>query len=161
VDGGNACIPDAGAVCNTLGNYGPLVEPTSSSGTAPTMTGGTTIQPGLYYLTSQTEYGGDAQNFSDGYVVQQAIQITAGDAGTYLAQQVSYNSSDGCSRATLTLSFSSPTVTATQTCGNAFATNDGGNQGGSAQYTVTSTTFTIEMTGGDGTEVTQTFTLQP
>jgi hypothetical protein len=152
-----ACVDDAGTACNEVTNGGPFVETVASAGTAPTAAGGAIVL-GVYYLTADVVYGGDASSVGTGYGLQQAMRISAVDGGGYLVEQVRYSTNDGCSRGALGITASGTMLTASDDCGDVFGAEGGPPQ--SVPYTATSTSVVISMSrSGDETEV-QTYTLQ-
>ena len=140
-----------GDTCNTISGSaaGPCVVTTMSADTAPTALGGS-VSNGTYELTSSTFYG----TLPDG------ASSDDGDFGThretllvYVQTATSFNLDQFRVSGTRqdidqgTVAISGTTVTHTQTCP---APGDGGDSGGSAGFTATSSAFTLIETRGSG-----------
>jgi hypothetical protein len=88
---------------------------------------------------------------------QQAMLVT-GSGGTYLAQIVQSDPSDGCQRSNLSISLSGTNLTATPECGDPFDNDSGA--GATTPYTATSTTLSVFIPQDDGAIALENFTLQ-
>jgi hypothetical protein len=139
--------PGSGDGCNTTTLAGPCVTTQLSSATAPTPAGGT-IVAGTYNLTSSTFYGSaDAGNQQQD--VRKTLMVSLVTAVAFTLDQVD-QSGDRTDRAHGTVVISGTTVTFTPTCP---PPGDGGDKGGSASFTATSTTFTLIQAKNGSTQV--------
>lgn len=142
----------SGETCNTIPGSatGPCVVTTTSADTAPTAMGGS-ISSGTYQLTSSTFYGtlpdgaasgnrGDFATKRETFLVY-VQSATSFNLDQFQADGTQNNSQQG------TVAISGTTVAYTQTCP---APGDGGNNGGSAGYTATSSTFTLFLSQDNG-----------
>ncbi len=120
-----------------------------SADTAPAALGGS-VSSGTYELTSSTFYGtlpdGSASNDGDFGTHREMFLVYVQTATSFNLDQFR---ADGTRNDVDqgTVSISNTTVTYTQTCP---APGDGGNTGGSAGFTATSSSFTLIMSKGGG-----------
>jgi hypothetical protein len=150
-DGGLAACgtnndPSSGAGCNTTDATGPCVMSTPGTGTPPTAGGGT-IVPGTYELTAMTRYAnpdGGGNNGDDSR--RQTLVIAAAGAGMFNIQ-ITQVSGTMVQRQAGPVTVAGSQVTFTPTCP---APGDGGDNGGSAGYTATPSTFTLFDMNGQG-----------
>ena len=138
---GDSTSSNSGDTCNVVVAAGPCVVPQSSTGTPPTPAGGT-IVAGTYNLTSETVYGvADGGNNQQGGH-RQTLMASAVVAGSFTLDQVE-ESGTTIARSHGTVVATGTMVTFTPTCP---PPGDGGDQGGSANYTATATTFDLIQT---------------
>jgi len=127
----------SGDGCNTITPGGACVTAQTSNGTAPTTAGGT-IVAGTYNLTSETIYGGDdsGNQQSDR---RETLAVSGVTAASFTLDQAQA-SGTSMDRSHGTVVVTGTTVTYTPTCP---PPDDGGDKGGSANFTATATTFTL------------------
>jgi hypothetical protein len=138
---GTSTDPSTGSGCNTVEATGACVTETLGAGSAPSPAGGT-IVAGTYDLTSMVRYASadGGNNTSDDR--RQTLVISSVIGGSF-ALQITQVSGTTVERQAGGVIASGTQVTFTPTC------PIGGNGGGSAGYTATSTTFTLfDMTNG-------------
>jgi hypothetical protein len=138
-------------MCNTISGFatGPCVVTTMSADTAPTALGGS-VSSGTYQLTSSTFYGtlpdGAASDEGDFGTHRETFLVFVQSASTFNLDQFKADGTrTDVDQGTVTISGTN--VTYTQTCP---APGDGGNSGGTAGFTATSTAFTLIMPKGTG-----------
>lgn len=144
-----------GETCSTIvgAATGPCVVTMMSSGTAPTPAGGS-ISNGTYEMTSSTFYGtlpdaGNGQDSGDLSTRRETFVVTGASASSFTLEQfrvdgAQIESEEG------TVSVSGTMVTYAPSCP---PPHDGGNNGGSAGFTATATTFTLIISENGGTLV--------
>jgi hypothetical protein len=137
----------SGAGCNTLVASGPCVVETISAATAPTPAGGT-IVAGTYNLVSTTFFGSaDAGNQQGDR--RATLKPSAVTATSLTLDQIEVSGTH-VDISTGTVAISGTMVTYTPTCP---PPGDGGDHGGSANFTATPTTFTLIQSKNGGTTV--------
>jgi len=127
------------------------VTTTMASGAAPTPAGGT-VTDGSYELTSSTFYGTlpDGGENGDFQTQRQTFIVTSAAVSSFsLVQLTARGTENESQQGTVSVS-TVTTITYTPMCP---APGDGGNQGGSAKFTATSTTFTLFLSEDGGTLV--------
>jgi hypothetical protein len=136
-----------GATCNTIDATGPCVVVQLSTATAPTPAGGT-VSNGTYLLTSETLYGAaDSGNQQEDR--RETFVVSAATAAGFTLDQTTV-SGTRVDRSRGAVVIAGSMVTYTPVCP---APGDGGDQGGSANFTATSTTFTLIQSKNGGTRV--------
>lgn len=136
----------SGDTCNTAVADGPCVMAQVSAGAAPTPAGGT-IGAGTYRLTSETFYGAtDAGNQQEDR--RETFVISSVTVAGFTLDQ-NRTSGTRVDRAHGTVVVTGTTVTFTPTC----PPPGTGDNGGSAQFTATATTFSLIQSKNGGTEV--------
>jgi hypothetical protein len=136
----------SGDTCNSAVADGPCVTVQVSGAAAPTPAGGT-ITAGTYRLTSATFYGTGGGNQQGDR--RQTFVVSAVTALAFTLDQIQ-TSGTRVDRAHGPVVVSGTTVTFTPTCPPA---GDGGDNGGSAQFTATASTFSLFESKNGGTQV--------
>jgi hypothetical protein len=136
----------SGDTCNTVVADGPCVTVQVSAAAAPTPAGGT-IVAGTYRLTSETFYGAAGGNQQDD---RRETYVVSGVTALGFTLDQSRTSGTHVERSRGTVVVSGTTVTLTPTCP---PPGDGGNNGGSAQFTATANTFSLIQAKNGGTDV--------
>jgi len=144
---GNNSDPDEGLTCNTLLPTGPCATVTIGTGSPPAATGGQWVA-GTYDLTARTVY--NAPDGNDPTVDTRRETVVVTGSGTSFTVQMVQMSGTQMRRQSGTVTTSSAThqFTFTPTCPGP---DDGGDSGGTLDYSVDGSTFTIYDMGGDGT----------
>jgi len=119
---------------------------TAGTGSPPAATGGT-IVPGTYELTSMTRYDNPDSGSNPGDDSRRQTLVIAAAAGGTFMIQITQTSGTTVQRQAGPVVQAGNQVTFTPTCP---PPGDGGDNGGSANYTATSTTFTIYDMNGQG-----------
>ena len=143
---GSNTNPSSGDGCNNVDATGPCVMSTAGTGTPPAATGGT-IVPGKYELTSMTLYANPDSGSNQGDDSRRQTLMIAAAAGGTFTIQVTQVSGTTVERQAGPVVASGTQVTFTPTCP---PPGDGGDNGGTANYTATSTTFTLYDMNGSG-----------
>jgi hypothetical protein len=124
-----------------------------ATGPVPTALGGT-ITAGTYQLTATNVYvTSDAGQMGGQEIWRQTLIVSNVTSGGFTLQQIEA-AGTATSRDEGTVAISGTTATFTKTCP---PPGDGGDQGGSAMFTATSTTVTL-ITNHGSTVVVQTYT---
>ena len=141
---GDTAATGSGQSCNSVTTTGPCVTGTLSTAAPPSPAGGT-FSAGTYNLTSVTDYvAADAAV----QMVQPARQtfVLSNVTATSLTLDQAVSSGTFFARSSGTMAISGLSATYTATC----PVTDGGNQGEPAQFTVTSSGFTVLEPLGNG-----------
>lgn len=137
----------------TASATGPCVTPVMATGAVPTALGGT-FTAGTYELTATNVYvTSDAGQTGGEEVSRQTFIVSNVTSSGFTLQQIEA-SGTATSRDQGTVAISGTTATFTKTCP---PPGDGGDQGGSAMFTATSTAVTL-ITNHGSTVVVQTYT---
>jgi hypothetical protein len=137
----------------TASATGPCVTPVMATGAVPTALGGT-ISAGTYQLTATSVYvTSDAGQTGGELISRQTFIVSNVTSSGFTLQQIEA-SGTATSRDEGTVAISGTTATFTKTCP---PPGDGGDQGGNAMFTATSTTVTL-ITNHGSTVVVQTYT---
>jgi hypothetical protein len=145
---GNSSDQGSGDTCNTAAATGPCVTQQLSTATAPTPAGGT-IVAGTYNLTSLTLFN-PPEGGSQSTDRRETLVVSAVTAGSLTLDQV-HVSGSSTQRSHGTVIIAGTTLTFTPTCP---PPGDGGDSGGSAGFTASTTMFTlIEAHGGGSSQV--------
>jgi hypothetical protein len=145
---GTSTSPSVGDDCNTVDATGPCVTATLGTGTPPNPAGGP-IAAGIYDLTSLTVYpAADAGTQVDTESRREVLAASSVTA-TSLTLQMTQASGTTVVRQAGSVAVSGMQVSFTPTCP---PPGDGGDNGGTAEFTATATTFTL-FDMGDGSAV--------
>jgi hypothetical protein len=152
-DGGlAACGNDnqmtSGETCHSASATGPCVMQQISSATPPAAAGGT-IVAGTYNLTSMTFYGPADSGNSQQSDRRSTFVISSVTAASFKLDQVDASGAR-LERSSGTVAITGTMVTYTPICP---PPGDGGDNGGSASFTATATTFSLIESKNGGTEV--------
>ena len=137
----------------TASATGPCVTPVMATGAVPTALGGT-VTAGTYQLTATSVYVTSDAGQNGGEEISRQTFIVSNVTSTGFTLQQIEASGTATSRDEGTVAISGTTATFTKTCP---PPGDGGDQGGNAMFTATSTTVTL-ITNHGSTVVVQTFT---
>jgi hypothetical protein len=154
---GDATGAGEGETCNSVIPMGPCVTETFSTATPPSPAGGT-IVAGTYNLTTLTAYVAADAGVATGQIGQvgrQTFVLTSGtsSASPSLTLAQAQSSGTAIARSSGPVAISGMTATFTPTC----PVTDGGGQGGTDQFTATSTGFTLFETKDNGATVVSVF----
>jgi hypothetical protein len=141
---GTSTSPSVGESCNTVDATGPCVTAVLGTGTPPSPAGGA-IAAGIYDLTSEIVYPTGDAGVELGEESRREVLAASSVTNTTLTVQMTQASGTTVVRQSGPVAISGAQVSFTPTCP---PPGDAGDNGGSAGFTATATTFTL-FDGGD------------
>jgi hypothetical protein len=155
---GDATGAGSGETCNSVTPMGPCVTETFSTATPPSPTGGTLLA-GTYNLTAQTAYVAADAAVAIGQIGRQTFVLSSGTSTASPALTLTEAESSGTAiaRSSGPVAITGMNATFTPTC----PVTDGGNQGGTDQFTATSSGFTLFEKKDNGATVVSVFAKAP